>query len=109
MKDLFQDEMEDEMPYHPEGIISLLNYDQYLSQNKITIMWKSPKGVAYESTLKASDIVLVECTVDEYKEASDDIDYVHNNNIQRMLEDTMFSSPELKKPQLSIVKDPNND
>lgn len=103
MNGLFQDETEDTEAYYPQGIISLINYDQLMYQNKISAMWKSPMGIAYESMLNMSDVELIECTAKEYKHLSDDIDFISNNNIQKLLNEGLFDKPE-KKPILMVVK-----
>lgn len=103
MLSLFKDEMEDQKEYYPEGVVSLINYDQYIYQGKISVMWKSPKGIAYESLLDSIDVVLEECSAKEYKEMSDDIDFINNNNIQKLLNETLFN-PKKPKPNLKIVK-----
>lgn len=103
MIELFQDETEDKEAYYPEGIISLINYEQLLYQNKVSVMWKSPIGIAYESLLDSTDLIIEECSQTEYKMISDDIDYIMNNNIQKLLNESFYSPK--PKPKLTIVKD----
>jgi hypothetical protein len=107
MIELFQDETEDKYAYYPEGIISLINYDQLLHHNKVSFMWKSPIGVAYESLLDSSNMLIEECSQHEYKTISDDIDYVVNNNIQKLLNESLYNkNNKNNKAKLTIVKDP---
>lgn len=104
MLTLFKDELEDKEAYYPMGIVSLVNYEQLMFQNKISVMWKSPEGIAYESLMDIDDVTLEECSPKEYKELSDDIDYSENNNIQKLLNETLFDTPLKAKPTFKVIK-----
>lgn len=101
----FKDD-ESSKEYYPEGVVSSINYEQFLKDEKLTVMWKSFNNIAYETTIRMEDISLYECTKSEYDFEFKNIDYENNNNLYQLLNsDSIFLNSEYDDSDYSLFKE----
>jgi hypothetical protein len=81
-----------------EGIVSLIDCDEYVNHGYVNIMWLSPEGIAHDDSIHINDIKLTVISEKEYKDILEKIDYRNNNMMAKIFDDELTR---LKKEEIT--------
>lgn len=90
------------LEYYPEGIVSNVDYEILLNSNMVSIMWMCKKTkVAFERSINVDNIIMKECSREEYEDLFKKIDFNKNNEYASLFNDIPNKE---KKATFKIVK-----